>query len=98
MATTATILLALGLILTTFGTGAYLHTAANDPDPETLAVARAFATTGRRATALGLYLWFNAWHNANPAATALLLAATAAALASYSTKPGRLTRRGRPIA
>lgn len=98
MATVATILLALGLVLTTFGTGTYLQVAWNNPDPETLRIARGIATTGRRTTGPALYLWFNAWHTASPPATALLLVATAAALASYSTRPGRLTSRGRPIA
>lgn len=102
MATVAIILLALGLTLTTFGTGTYLQVACADgtfdADPETLRIARGIATIGRRTTGPALYLWFNAWHTANPPATALLLVATAAALASYSTRPGRLTSHGKPVA
>jgi hypothetical protein len=102
MATAAITLLALGLLLSLVGLATYLQIACTEvghrPDHESLAIARGFATIGRNAVAFAIPAWFTTGTTASPGVALLLVLGTAAALATYSTKPGRLTSRGRPIA
>lgn len=102
MATAATTLLALGLLLSLVGLGTYLQIACTETghrhDYESLQVARGYAAAGRYATAVAIPAWLASGTTAGPGAALLIALGTAAALATYNTKPGRLTPRGRPAA
>lgn len=98
MAVIAVFGLLLGTLLSAFGTGVYVTSAAGEPDYETLRIARIAAALGRRVAGPALMLWFGTGHTANPPTALLLVAAAVTALATYSTRPGALTHPGRPAA
>jgi hypothetical protein len=88
MATVAVFGLLLGTLLAVFGTFVYVTNAFNDPDDETLRMARTIATTGRRAGYAALAAWMTLGHAANPPMTLLLLLAAVSATVSYTTRLG----------
>lgn len=95
----AAVLLLAGTLLAAASVTTYVDNAwHDDPDWETMRIARVVATGSRRAIITGLLLWLGADNTAGPIVTLGLLVATAAALLTYSTAPGKLTIGGRPVA
>lgn len=84
----AAALLLLGTILAALGASAYVWGAFHDPDPASQHIARATATAGRRASWIGLPLWFGTGHTASQLLTALVALAFGSAIASFVTRLG----------
>jgi len=94
----AAVLLLAGTLLAAAAVTIYIDNAwHNDPDWETVRIARAVSTCSRRGIAAGFTLWIAAGNTTGPALLPWLLLAGAVALISKCTAPGKLNVDGRPM-
>jgi len=94
----AAVLLLAGTLLAAAAVTIYIDNAwHNDPDWETVRIARAVATWSRRGIGAGLAGWIGAGNTTGPALLPWLLIAFATAITTYCTAPGKLNVDGRPM-